>query len=162
MISFLLAMDKNRVIGKNNDLPWRLPADLAYFKKTTMGHPVVMGRKTHESIGKALPGRKNVVMTQDSGYMAEGCEIVHSVDKAISLFPPDKEVFVIGGAQLFEAFFPFADRLYVTYIDEAFKGDTFFPEIDETEWKKVSSKKGDKNEKNPYDYFFIIYEKRQA
>lgn len=160
MISFLVAMSKNRVIGKNNDLPWHLPADLAYFKRTTMHHTIVMGRKTHESIGRALPGRRNIVVTTKKNYRAEGCEIVHSVDEAMKLLPEDDEVFVIGGSQLFKAFYPFAERLYVTYIDEEFAGDTFFPEIDESEWKRISTERGEKNEKNPYDYFHIVYERK--
>lgn len=160
MISFLVAMSKNRVIGKNNDLPWHLPADLAYFKRTTMHHTIVMGRKTHESIGRALPGRRNIVVTTKKNYRAEGCEIVHSVDEAMKLLPEDDEVFVIGGSQLFKAFYPFAERLYVTYIDEEFAGDTFFPEIDESEWKRISTERGEKNEKNPYDYFYIVYERK--
>src|SRR5690625_1421433 len=114
MISLMLAMDKNRVIGKNGHLPWHLPADLAYFKKTTMDHSIVMGRKTHESIGKALPGRKNIIVTRDQDYQAKGCEVVHSVDEALELLHRHEEAFIIGGGQLFKAFFPFAERLYIT------------------------------------------------
>ncbi|HET7578633.1 MAG TPA: dihydrofolate reductase [Bacillales bacterium] len=160
MISFLLAMGKNRVIGKDNGMPWHLPADLAFFKKKTMGHMIVMGRKTHESIGKALPGRRNVVVTRDTNYEAEGCIVVHSVDEARELFGNDEEVFVIGGTKLFNAFFSYADRLYVTYINEEFDGDTFFPEIDDMKWKRTSVEQGVRNEKNPYDYSFITYDRK--
>ncbi|HET7577772.1 MAG TPA: dihydrofolate reductase [Bacillales bacterium] len=160
MISFLLAMGKNRVIGKDNGMPWHLPADLAFFKKKTMGNTIVMGRKTHESIGKALPGRKNVVVTRDTNYEAEGCTVVHSVDEARELFGNDDEVFVIGGTKLFNTFFSYADRLYVTYINEEFEGDTFFPEIDDTKWKRTSVEQGVKNEKNPYEYSFIVYDRK--
>lgn len=162
MISFLLAMDRNRVIGKDNDMPWHLPADLAYFKKTTMGHPIVMGRKTHEAIGKALPGRRNVIVTRNPAYKAEGCEVVHSVDEAVALFRNDEEVFVIGGAQLFEAFFSYADRLYITCIDDSFAGDTYFPKIVEDEWQKISDEKGGKDEKNPYPFAFLVYERKSG
>lgn len=160
MISFLFAMGKNRVIGKDNQLPWHLPADLAYFKKKTMGHTIVMGRKTYESIGKPLPGRKNVVMTRDIRYEADGCLVVHSIDETRQLFHTDEEVFVIGGAKLFEALYSYADRLYVTYINEHFEGDAFFREIDDLEWKRISVEQGIKNEKNPYDYSFIVYERK--
>jgi dihydrofolate reductase len=160
MISFLFAMGKNRVIGKDNGMPWHLPADLARFKKMTMGHTVVMGRKTHESIGKALPGRKNIVVTKSMDYKAEGCIVVHSVNEAREYFDDNEEIFVIGGTQLFNAFYPYADRLYVTYINQEFAGDTFFPEIEDAEWKRISIEKGVKNEKNQYDYSFIVYERK--
>jgi dihydrofolate reductase len=160
MISFLLAMDQNRTIGKNNDLPWRLPADLAYFRKVTMGHTIVMGRKTYESIGRPLPGRENVVVTKNTDFQAEGCFVVHSVEEAKQHFQKDDEVFVIGGAQLFEKFFPYADRLYITLIEEQFEGDTYFQNIDKNEWNLVSKEKGMKNEKNPYDYCFLVYARK--
>lgn len=162
MISFLFAMGKNRVIGRDNQLPWHLPADLAYFKKKTMGHPIVMGRKTYESIGKPLPGRENVIVTRNSEYEAEGCTVVHSVDEACRMFPDDEEIFVIGGAKLFDAFYPFADRMYVTYINETFEGDTFFRAIDDSEWKRTSVEKGIKNDKNRYEYSFITYERKSS
>lgn len=162
MISFLLAMDKNHVIGKDNDLPWHLPADLAYFKQTTWGHPIVMGRKTHEAIGKALPGRRNIIVTRNSTYAAEGCEVIHSITEAFQLLDTNKEAFVIGGAQLFSAFLPYADRLYITYIHESFDGDTYFPEIAENKWIKISDKKGTKDVKNPYAFSFLIYEKNTS
>lgn len=160
MISFLFAMGKNRVIGRDNEMPWHLPADLARFKKMTMGHTVVMGRKTHESIGKALPGRKNIVVTRNMDYKAEGCIVVHSVNEARECFDDNEEIFVIGGTKLFNAFYPYADRLYVTYINEEFEGDTFFPEIEDDRWKRTSAEKGIKDEKNPYDYSFIVYDRK--
>jgi dihydrofolate reductase len=158
MISLILAMDKNRVIGIDNRMPWHLPADLAYFKQMTLGHPVIMGRKTFESIGKPLPGRQNVIITANKDYQKEGCVILHSIDEALA-FCLDKDVFVIGGAQIYQDFFPYADRLYLTFIDEVFPGDCFFPEIDDKTWKLVSKIKGERNEKNPYDYYFLVYEK---
>ncbi len=163
MISFIVAMDRNRVIGKDNQLPWHLPADLKFFKKTTMGHPIVMGRKTHESIGKPLPGRENIIVTRNERYESEGCTVIHSVKELLRLAAENKEeeLFVIGGAELFRTIFPFADRLYITHIDHEFEGDTFFPDDHESDWKLISSEKGIKDEKNPYEYFYNIYERKE-
>lgn len=160
MISFIVAMDKNRVIGKDNQLPWHLPADLKYFKKITMGHPIVMGRKTHESIGKPLPGRENIIVTRNNTYTADGCIVIHSMDELLQLKERAGEVFVIGGAELFHTLFPYADRLYITQIEHEFEGDTYFPQYKEEDWRLVSSVKGIKDESNPYDYFFNLYERR--
>ncbi|WP_202080328.1 dihydrofolate reductase [Caldalkalibacillus salinus] len=160
MISFMVAMDKNRLIGADNDLPWRLPADLAYFKRVTMGKPIIMGRKTFESIGRVLPGRENIVMTRDDTFRHPECTIVHSVDELLARFGgTEEEVFVIGGAKIFEQLLSVADRLYITLIDEAFEGDTYFPQIDPSEWRLISEEKGVKDEKNPYDYRFLMYER---
>ncbi|MBB6444601.1 dihydrofolate reductase [Bacillus benzoevorans] len=162
MISFIVAMDKNRVIGKDNQLPWHLPADLKFFKKTTMGHPIVMGRKTHESIGKPLPGRENIIVTRNEYYHPEGCTVIHSPAELKSLeAEKQEEVFVIGGAEVFNTVFPIADRLYITVIEHEFAGDTNFPEFDESDWTLVSSEKGETDEKNPYEYSFNIYERMQ-
>jgi dihydrofolate reductase len=157
MISFILAMDENRVIGKDNDLPWRLPADLAYFKRTTMGQPVIMGRKTYESIGRPLPGRENIVVTRNKDFAVEGITVVYSLEEAFEQ-TKETEAFVIGGEQIFKEAISFASRLYITQIHHTFEGDTYFPAIP-TEWKIVSSEKGIKDEKNPYDYDFVVYEK---
>jgi dihydrofolate reductase len=160
MISYIVAMDNNRVIGKDNQLPWHLPADLKFFKKTTMGHSIVMGRKTYESIGKPLPGRENIIVTRNKEYDQEKCTIIHTVEE-LCTFAKEKgeEIFVIGGAELFKATFSYADRLYITEIDHEFAGDTYFPEFKESEWKIISQEKGLKDEKNPYDYSFNIYER---
>jgi dihydrofolate reductase len=161
MISFIVAMDKHRVIGKNNQLPWHLPADLKFFKKVTMGHSIIMGRKTHESIGKPLPGRENVIVTRNLNYHSDGCLVLHSVEELLQYAQgKQEEVFVIGGAELFKEVFPYTDRLYLTQIDEEFEGDTYFPEFHLNEWILLSQEKGIKDEKNPYDYSFNIY-KRQ-
>lgn len=125
MLSFIVAMDENNVIGKDNDLPWYLPNDLKYFKKMTSGHTIIMGRKTFESIGRPLPNRKNIVLTRDQQYKAEGCTVIHSVDELESYLHED-EVFLIGGAELFKTTLPKADRLYITRIHATFDGDTFF------------------------------------
>lgn len=159
MISLIAAMAQNRVIGKDNRLPWRLPADMAYFKQTTMGHPVVMGRKTFESIGKPLPGRRNIILTRDPDFRAEGCEVCHSITAVLALSRAgEKEFFIIGGDSVYSAFFPLADRLYLTFIAQSFAGDAFFPEIDARKWRLVSKTQGEINEKNPYEYSFLIYE----
>lgn len=156
MISFIFAMDRKRAIGLHNKLPWHLPADLKYFKKVTMGHPVIMGRKTYESIGKPLPGRENVVLTRDQDYRPEGCVVLHKPVEAAERYK-DGEAFVIGGAEIFRLFLPLADKMYVTLIDHEFAADTFFPEIDETAWRIVSREPGVTDEKNPYVYEFLVY-----
>ncbi|MBD1381602.1 dihydrofolate reductase [Metabacillus arenae] len=160
MISFMLAMDENRVIGKDNDLPWHLPADLAYFKKTTMGHPIVMGRKTFESIGKPLPGRENIIVTTNQSYNQPGCKVVHSIQELMDYISrlKQEETFIIGGAKLFEGTLPYADRLYITLIHETFDGDTYFPEINQ-DWRIVSQHAGKKDENNPYEHEFVVYER---
>ncbi|MBT2664399.1 dihydrofolate reductase [Bacillus sp. ISL-4] len=161
MISLIVAMDQNRVIGKNNELPWHLPADLQYFKKVTMGHPIIMGRKTFESIGRVLPGRENVIVTRNQGFKAEGCVVLHDIEQ-IKTFADsrDEEVFVIGGAEIFKEILPVTDRLYITEIHETFEGDTFFPVIDENQWDKISSSPGSIDEKNRFAHDFIILQKK--
>jgi dihydrofolate reductase len=160
MISFVVAMDENRVIGKNNQLPWHLPEDLKFFKKVTMGHPIAMGRKTHESIGRILPGRENIIITRNSGYHCEGCTVLYSIQEFVEYCQArDDEFFVIGGAEIFKETFPNVDRLYLTRIHEEFDGDTHFPEFDLNKWRLVSKEKGIQDEKNPYDYEFCIYDR---
>ncbi|MDP4083540.1 MAG: dihydrofolate reductase [Bacillota bacterium] len=161
MISYIVAMDENRVIGKENQLPWRLPEDLKFFKRVTMGHPVAMGRKTFESIGRKLPGRENMIITRNREFQCEDCTIFYSVQDFVEDSKRrNEEVFVIGGAEIFKESFPFVDRLYITHIHERFSGDTFFPEFNIQEWMLQSCEKGPKNEQNPFDYEFCIYNKR--
>jgi dihydrofolate reductase len=157
-ISFIVAMDIEQAIGLGNDLPWRLPADLAYFKKKTLNHTILMGRKTYESIGKPLPHRTNVIITKNREFTAEGCIVVHSVEEAAAQFA-DEEVFVIGGAEIFRLFMPIVDRLYITLIEHEFEADTFFPDFEIEDWNLVSSEDGVTDEKNPYTYSFLVYEK---
>lgn len=157
-ISFIFAMDCNRAIGVNNKLPWHLPGDLKFFKNVTMGHPILMGRKTYESIGKPLPGRRNVILTQNTAYQAEGCEVFHTVDEAIEAFR-EQELFVIGGAEIFNLFAANVTRMYITYIEHEFEADTFMSDLDLSSWTLVSSEQGERNEKNPYEYYFRIYER---
>jgi len=159
VISLIAAMDQKRLIGADNDMPWRLPADLAYFKKVTMGHPVVMGRKTFESIGRPLPGRENIVITRNADLHLDGVTIVTSLDE-LQNASASKEVFVIGGGEVYKQTMAVADRLYITHIEETFEGDTHFPEIDVSVWKEVSRTPGIRDEKNPYSYSFVVYERR--
>lgn len=161
MISLIWAMDENRVIGKDNQLPWHLPEDLKFFKRVTMGHPIAMGRKTHDSIGRNLPGRENIVITRQNDFQCDGCTVLHSVQELVDYAAEkNKEVFVIGGAEIFKQILPFADRLYLTQIYDRFEGDTFFPELNMEEWELISQEKGIKDEKNPYDYEFLIYHRK--
>jgi dihydrofolate reductase len=136
MIALIVAMDQNRVIGKDNRMPWHLPADLAYFKQLTLGHPVIMGRKTFESLGKPLPGRQNIIITANQTYQNADCLVIHTIDEALD-YCKDQDAFVIGGAQIYKEFFPSADRLYVTLIEQTFSGDTFFTEITDHLWTIV-------------------------
>ncbi|KHE71651.1 dihydrofolate reductase [Halobacillus sp. BBL2006] len=161
MISFIFAMDKNRLIGKDNDLPWHIPNDFKFFKDMTWGKTIIMGRKTFESFGKPLPEREHIVITSNRDYNRQGCKVVHSIEDILQLEKdqPDHEWFVIGGSVLFEKMLPYADRMYLTYIDHEFEGDTHFPQYDESEWKLISETQGKKDEKNPYDYYFRTYDR---
>ena|SRR5690625_4875631 len=163
MISLLFAMDKNRVIGKDNDLPWRLPNDLKFFKELTIGNNVIMGRKTYDSMNGPLKNRENIIVTRDKNYEVAGCKIIHSIDDILSINEkePTKEWFVIGGEEIFKQILPYADKIYMTYIDHSFEGDTYFPEWNESEWEEISKTKGKKDDKNPYDYYFIEYERKK-
>lgn len=155
----IVAHANNRVIGKNNDMPWHLPADLAYFKKTTLGKPIIMGRKTYQSIGRPLPGRKNIVISRDNNFQAEGVEVVNSVDAALALVVDSAEVMVIGGGAIYQHCLAAAQRLYITHINADIDGDTHFPEYDLTVWQKVASDIRPSDEKNLYQLDFSVYEK---
>ncbi|GAE30292.1 dihydrofolate reductase [Halalkalibacter hemicellulosilyticus] len=159
MISFIFAMDQNRAIGYQNDLPWHLPNDLAFFKRVTTGHTIVMGRKTYESIGRPLPKRRNIIITRNDAFVAQGCEVVHTKEELQRLTAQEDEVFVIGGTEIFTLFWDAVDRLYVTYIDDTFKADTYFPNIDPKEWHLKSTEKGTVDEKNKHPHEFRIYER---
>jgi len=159
ILSMIVAHANDRVIGKNNDMPWHLPADLAYFKRTTLGKPIIMGRKTFQSIGRPLPGRKNIVISRDENYHAEGVEVVNSVDAALALVDDSEEVMVIGGGAIYQHCLAAAQRLYITHIDAEIDGDTYFPEYDLEVWKKVASDIRPSDEKNHYQLDFSVYEK---
>ncbi|MCP4284437.1 MAG: dihydrofolate reductase [Gammaproteobacteria bacterium] len=156
-LSIVVAMDDNRLIGKNNELPWHMPADLAFFKRTTMGKPIVMGRKTFESIGRPLPGRRNVVVTRDREYRAPGCEVANGIDDAMALCADSEEVMLIGGAELYRQTLHRATRLYVTLIHQSFDGNAWFPRLDSTLWRPESRENFDADYSNPYPYSFIKY-----
>jgi dihydrofolate reductase len=161
MISFIVAMDEQNAIGLNNELPWHLPNDLKFFKEKTTGHTIVMGRKTFDSLGRVLPNRKHIVITRKGGGFPEEVEVVHDLDQLMKdLKQSPDEVFIIGGGHLFEQCLPYADRLYVTRIEDNFGGDIFFPEIVEDVWQMTSEVKGPKNERNPYDYYYIQYDRK--
>lgn len=150
-ISIIVAVaGKKRVIGKIGSLPWYIPAELKRFKEITMGHPIIMGRKTHESIGKALPGRTNIVITHDPNYQAEGCIVVHSLDEAIKV-AKEKEIFIMGGGQIYEQAIHLTDKLYLTYIDKEIEGDVFFPDYSEFK-KKVNESDWQEHEDIRYKF----------
>jgi len=159
ILSMIVAHADNRIIGKDNDMPWHLPADLAYFKKTTLGKPVIMGRKTYESIGRPLPGRLNIVISRDASYSAQGITTVTSVEQALEAAGNVEEIMVIGGGAIYAHCLPAANRLYVTHINASIDGDTQFPEYDLNVWKKVSSDTRQPDEKNAYELDFAVYEK---
>jgi len=152
-------MNRNHVIGYQQQIPWHLPADLKHFKNITMGKPIVMGRKTFASIGRPLPGRLNIIITGDTAYHAEGCRIVHSLDEAMRSLEKEPEIMIIGGASLYQQTLPMADKLYLTLIEEEFNGDTFFPAIDWSEWHELENEHHLPDAKNPYTYHFYIYER---
>ena len=152
-------MASNRVIGRNNALPWHLPADLKRFKALTMGHPVVMGRKTYESIGKPLPGRRNLVITRNRGYSAPGCEVVHSLDAALSACRDAPEIFIIGGAELYREALPRAQRLEFTEIHAEFEGDASFPRFASDQWREAAREIHDAEAGVPFRYDFVRYER---
>lgn len=157
MISLIVAHDKNRVIGYENKMPWHLPGELKYFKEQTMGKPIIMGRKTFESIGRPLPGRKNIIITRNPNYTSEGIDVVTSLDDAIKLAGDVEEIMFIGGEQIFKLVLPIADRLYITQIEHEFNGDTFFP-LYEQGWD-LTSKSEPIETPEGYSYTYCIFER---
>lgn len=162
LISFVVAADEGNIIGKDNQLPWHLPNDLKYFKNLTWGMPILMGRKTFDSIGKPLPGRKNIVITRSAGWMHEGVSVVHSVDEALALATAEavSEIFVIGGAEIFNTAYPQASRLYLTRVHHRFEGDVVLPPVDEKEWQLVKEVPCAADEKNAYAHSFQVWERK--
>lgn len=157
IVAIIVAMANNRVIGKDNKMPWHLPADLQHFKKVTLGKPIIMGRKTYESIGRPLPGRLNIVISRNAEYSLEGCKTVTSVEDAYKLVKDEEEVFIIGGGHLYNDLIGEADKLYLTFIDLDVDGDTFFPDYEKLNLKEGKREKHHKDEKNPYDYEFVDF-----
>ena len=164
-ISLVWAMAQNRVIGRNNNLPWYLPEDLKYFKRITLGKPVIMGRKTFESIGKPLPGRTNIVATRNADFSAEGVKIVNSLEAARTLCESIAEIdgvdeaMVIGGAEIYAQALPIAERLYLTQVHAEVEGDTFFPEFDQKAWQEIGRENFEAFGSNPYNYSILILDK---
>ncbi len=158
-LSIIVAMAKNRVIGADNKIPWKLSGDLKRFKQITMGHHLIMGRKTWESIGRPLPGRTTVIVTRQKNYAAPGALVADSLDAAIAACGNDEEIFVIGGAQLYAAVLPRADRIYLTLVDAKIKGDTRMPEFDLAPWRLQRSETHPADEQNQHPYLFTIYDR---
>ena len=161
-ISAIVAMANNRVIGKDNEIPWYLPADLKYFKKITLGHHIIMGRKCYESIGRPLPKRTNVIITRNLFYMSSGSLVVHSLEEALQLARENEETeaFIIGGAQIYDLAMPLVSRLYLTEVDLEADGDVLFSELDMSKWELVSEVAHKADEKNQYDYVFKVLERK--
>ena len=157
--ALVLARSRNGVIGRDNKLPWRLPADLAFFKRVTMGHPVIMGRRTHESIGKPLPGRLNIVVSANRGYQAPGCTVVHSMDEAYRAAGGADEVAIIGGSAIFEAALPTVDVIYLTEVDAEVEGDVFFPPFDRTAWRETELERHAPDERHAYPFRILKLER---
>jgi len=159
MLSTIVAVAKNNVIGKDNKLIWHLPEDLKRFKNITTGKVIIMGRKTFESLGRVLPNRKHVILCNDMemNIENENVEILDSIEKLDKYINSDEECFVIGGATIYKILMPYVEKLYITEINQEFEGDVYFPEIDKNIWKEISREKGITNEENPYDYEYVTY-----
>jgi dihydrofolate reductase len=164
-MSLIVAMSDNRVIGRNNAMPWHLPEDLKFFKRVTMGKPIIMGRNTYESIGKPLPGRANIVITRNPDYLVDGVHVVNSVEEAIELAgqltAPDSEaeIMVIGGSQIFDLTLPIADRIYLTELHTKIQGDVFFPRFPRDQWQEIARENRPATPENPFTYSFLILER---
>lgn len=158
-LSLIAAMARNRVIGLHNRLPWRLPADMKRFRELTTGHTIVMGRKTFDSLARPLPNRTNIVVTRDRAFRPDGATVAHSVEDAIARAGADREIFVIGGEQIYRQTLPVADRLYLTLVDSDFDGDAWFPEYDAKEWKEIASERHRPDDKNLHGMRFVTLER---
>lgn len=162
IISAIVAVAKNNVIGRDNDIPWYLPADLKYFKKTTLDHHIIMGRKSFESIGRPLPKRTNIIITRNPFFIASNCLVTRTAEEALMIAQQhdESEVFIIGGAQIYDLTKDYWDRLYLTEVDLEVEGDVLFPELNMDEWTLISEAPHKADEKNEYDYNFKIYERK--
>ncbi|GAB3526692.1 dihydrofolate reductase [Pontibacter brevis] len=162
MLTIVVAAAENNVIGKDNGLAWHLPADLRHFKQITMGLPILMGRKTYESIGKPLPGRTSIIITTQKDYAAEGCVVVHSLEEAIERAKAlDDTICIIGGAEIYRQALPLTDTIYLTRIHHTFEGDAYLPELKEDDWKTVDQEHHEPDEKNKYSYSFLKLDRKQ-
>ena len=155
MLSIIVAVSENNVVGKENRLPWKLSADLKRLKSLTMGHHIIMGRKTWESLGKALPGRINVVITTDKNFKAEGGVVVQSLNEALAFSSADDEIFIFGGGKIFKEAMPLVNKIYITRVHSIIDGDTYFPVLDRSDWKEISREDFKADEKNQYNYSFL-------
>lgn len=161
MLSIIVAVAENNVIGKDNDLIWKLPRDMKHFKETTTGHYIIMGRKTFESNGRPLPNRINVIITRDKSYEAEGCIIVNSLEDAIKEAKNDSEAFIIGGGIIYKLAMPFVDRIYLTKIHYTFEGDTYFPELNMNDWDEIDRRDFEPDEKNKYPFSIYTLDRKK-
>ena len=159
ILSAIVAMAENRVIGKDNRLPWHLPADLQHFKSITTGHTIIMGRKTYESIGRPLPNRTNIILTRDKQFSAPGCVVCTSLEEALRYVDGSNEAFIIGGAEIYRQLLAKVQRIYLTIVHEQIVGDAYFPELDEKEWKEVKREAFEADDRNEYGYSFVVMEK---
>lgn len=157
MISLIAAMSKNRVIGKDNQLPWHIPEDFQYFKEMTLEKPIIMGRKTFESIGRPLPKRRNIILTRDTHFETPGCEVFHTIEDVLKALKNEPEIMVIGGATIYEQFLPLADRIYLTEVNIDIEGDAFFPNLDPLTWNNPSVHS--QKQSHPLTYQFLVFEK---
>jgi dihydrofolate reductase len=160
MLSIIVALSENHVIGTGNQLPWRLSADLKRVKALTMGHHLIMGRKTYESIGRPLPGRTNVIITRNKSYAPEGCLVVDSLQAALHVAAGDSEVFVFGGGEVFQESLPLVERIYLTRVHCVIDGDTYFPSLKASEWLEVDCQDFKADEKNEFDYSFVTLDRK--
>ena len=163
-VSIIVAMGKNRVIGRKNVLPWKLPADMEHFRQVTLGKPIIMGQKTFESIGKPLPGRTNIVLTLEKDFQAPGCIVAYSIEEALQIAKGQgaREVMIIGGVSIYKQFLPLADRMYLTLIEGDFEGDAFFPEFDWADWQEIERIENESDKENPYKYTFLTLESKKS
>lgn len=159
MLSLIVAMAENHVIGRDNALPWRLPADLRHFRHITMGHPIIMGRKNFESIGRPLPGRTNIVVTRAKDFNAPGCLVVHSVDEALAAANTDPEPFIIGGAELYAQTLEQVQKIYLTLVHAAIPGDVRFPALQWDAWREKSRERHTSDAEHPFAYSFVTLER---
>lgn len=164
IVSAIAALSKNRVIGKNNDLPWRLPDDMKFFMETTKGHHVVMGRRNYDSLHekyKPLPQRTNIVITRQQNFKAPGCEVMHAVEPALDLARKNEEneCFIIGGAEIYQLAMPYTTRLYMTEIDAVIEGDTFFPEFNKSDWREISRQHHPADQRHAYAFDIVVYDR---
>ena len=161
-LSIIAAMDRNRVLGLNDDIPWHIPHDLKRFKRLTSGHTIIMGRKTFESLSGPLPKRRNIIITSREDYSPPGVKVVKSIEDAIRIADRKQENFVAGGANIYEQFLPLADKLYLTHIDAAFEGDTYFPEIDWSQWNLVEEEHHLTEDEKKIPFTYRTYERKQS